>query len=188
MSKFEFSVAIVSVVLALATTELIANWGRLIRRSERLSIDPIYAGWSMLALISALVHWGGLWAYESAAFNSQIELLIILFPALTLALAVAIFSPDAELTLSQREQYLRAVPRAFPLFGLFFVLAAVADYVVMGAGMNIIFVLACSGLVVATGYTKRIQIHVVVLAISWCIIAWFLAGGIGQWYASNMTN
>ena len=66
MSKFEFSIAIVSVVLALATTELITSWGRLIKKSERLNIDLLYASWSLFVLVGAVVHWGGLWAYESA--------------------------------------------------------------------------------------------------------------------------
>ena len=185
MSKFEFSVAIVSVVLALATTELIANWGRLIRRSERLTLDPLYVIWSLLALLAALVHWGGLWAYESAQFSSHMELLIILFPALTLALAVSIFSPDAELALSQREQYFRAAPRAFPLFGLFFILAAVADYVVVGSGMNFLFVLGIAAVISVTGWIKSARAHYVIVLIYCGLIAWFIAGGMRQWYANQ---
>ena len=67
-------------VLALATTELITSWGRLIKKSERLNIDLLYASWSLFVLVGAVVHWGGLWAYESAPFDSQIELFVILLP------------------------------------------------------------------------------------------------------------
>lgn len=186
MSKFEFSIAIVSVVLALATTELITSWGRLIKKSERLNIDLLYASWSLFVLVGAVVHWGGLWAYESAPFDSQIELFVILLPALTIALAVSIFSPDGELALSQREQYLRASPRFFPLIGMAYFLAAIADYIVVGSSMNLLYVIAASLLVSAIGWTQSVRLHVIVLSICWCLAILTVFGGVKQWYNANV--
>ena len=44
-------------------------------------------------------------------------------------------------------------------------LAAIADYIVVGSSMNLLYVIAASLLVSAIGWTQSVRLHVIVLSI-----------------------
>ncbi len=57
MSQFEFFMIIVSVLIAIAISELAGWWGRLIRSDHKASFDPLHLGWTVLTHYT----WAGRW-------------------------------------------------------------------------------------------------------------------------------
>lgn len=169
--------SIVSVVLAVAATEFLAGWGRYIRSQERIEVHPLYLGWSIALLGSALVHWSGMWAYANIEFNSLRQLMAIVTPGLLLAFSVHLIVPDRDLQIPLAEQYARNAPRAFPVFGLFLAMSPLADLYLLGTtnryiGYGMAAVAMLSGIVAAL--VKSPKLDAALLALVTCYIIWAL--------------
>jgi hypothetical protein len=96
VSKFEFTVTIVSIVIAFALCELLAGWGRLLRQQPRPRIDPLFAAWSLGILLLAILQWSGLWVYAETPFESTSQLFVLLAPPLLLVPIAFLLSPDPQ--------------------------------------------------------------------------------------------
>lgn len=172
MAKFEFTITIISIVIAFALTELMAGWGRIIRHSPRPRIDWIFAGWSAGILLTAILHWAGLWLYAEHEFESLHDLFALSAPPLLLV-AIAFLlapSPSAGAVLDLRT-YFRDVSRPMLLLlAAFVLLSVVADVVVGNASVLDPFELGALGyalaLVSAAIFNKE-GLQIAVLAVLW---------------------
>lgn len=183
MSKFEFLISIVSVLLAVAATEFLASWGRYIRKQQAVKLPPLYLAWSVAFLGGALVHWSGLWAYEQVEFNSLRQLTAVVFPALLLALSVHLMVPDHDSALSLKEQYARNAPRAFPIYATFIALSPLVDLYLIGSTTSyqnwitaiVAFSAGCAAAIVKSSKFDAVILSIIVAAIIWAL--GFDAGG-----------
>ena len=87
MSKFEFTITIVSIVIAFAISELMAGWDRVLRHQPPAQHDWMFSGWSLGVILAAVLHWSGLWLYENVLFSNLWQLFLLLLPPLILVAA-----------------------------------------------------------------------------------------------------
>lgn len=181
MSKFEFTITIVSIVIAFALCELMAGWGRLLRQRPTPRIDPLFAGWSVGILLLAIAHWSGLWLYVDVSFESLRQLFVLLAPPLLLVPIAFLLSPDpqADRPLDLAAHF-AAVSRPTLLLVAAFSLASLAADVVVGgvslASGEPLATLAWTGLVVAAAISQRRALGIAALAILWLSLLGFVFG------------
>src|SRR5262245_23984908 len=181
MSKFEFTVTIVSIVIAFALSELMAGWGRILRHHPRPRIDWLFTAWSVGVLLLGVLHWSGLWFYTNASFESLTQLFALLAPPLSLVPIAFLLSPDPKADGSlDLGTYFREISRpTFFLLAAFSILSFVADVVVGGASpfsVEAAGSLGFAGLLVAAAVSSNGGLGLVALAILWVSIVGFASG------------
>jgi hypothetical protein len=181
MSKFEFTVTIVSIVIAFALSELMAGWGRVLRHRPRPRIDWLFAAWSVGVLLLGVLHWSGLWLYANASFETLSQLFALLAPPLLLVPLAFLLSPDPQADGSlDLGEYFREVSRpVFSLLAAFSILSFVADVVVGGAtpfSVEAAGLLGFAGLLFAAAVSNSKKLGIVALAVLWISIVGFAFG------------
>lgn len=101
MSEFEYSSVLISIVIALAISELMIGWGRAIRQRHRVRFYSLHTLVSLLALLFMAQFWSGFWEYRTVESWSFFAQVVVLAPALTLALIAFLLTPR----LSEPEDY-----------------------------------------------------------------------------------
>ena len=94
MSKFEFIMMFVSVVVAFAMSELLVGWGRLVRVRERISNPFLMIGWSVWLLAVTNFHYLGFWEYGLVDFRTAAQMLLFLAAPVMLVLVTFVFTPE----------------------------------------------------------------------------------------------
>jgi len=94
LSQFEFSIVLVSIVIAIAISEVLATWGRMIRYRNRIRPYWVHVGWMALVLLFAVQSWWGLWALREWPSWSFFEYVMFLVPYLTLVVLTFLVCPD----------------------------------------------------------------------------------------------
>lgn len=173
MSRFEFNTVLVSIVLAFAISEILTAWGRLIRNRDRVKSPGLFVLASSWILLAIVVHWFGLWAYEQAKFDRILDTVLVLLPALVIALVCFVWVPDipalGELDLD--DHYFESGVWTFPLIGLFLLLGAVADFSVpeVAFATPFWFLAGWALLFLGLAFFRRRAIHIAVLSGSWLL-------------------
>ena len=80
MTLFEFLMAIASVVIAIALTEMFGGWGNLLRTHVRPKVDWLHLGWTILITLYAIQYWVGNWPYRDIEFQSVYQVWFLIFP------------------------------------------------------------------------------------------------------------
>jgi hypothetical protein len=181
MSKFEFTVTIVSIVIAFALSELMAGWGRVLRHHPRPRIDWLFAAWSLGILLLGILHWSGLWLYVNASFESLPQLFALLAPPLLLVPLAFLLSPDPKSDgFLDLGAYFRGISRpTLSLLAAFTILSFVADVVVGGApafGVEAATSLGFAGLLVAAAVSSSGKLGIAALVLLWISIVGFAFG------------
>ena len=94
MSKFEFIMMFVSVVVAFAMAELLMSWGRIIRNRERMQQPWLLAGWSMWLLTIMTYHYLGFWEYQAYDFTRVAPMLLFLAAPIMMVLLTFALTPE----------------------------------------------------------------------------------------------
>lgn len=94
MSKFEFIMMFVSVVVAFAMAELLMSWGRIIRNRQRIKQPWLLAGWSIWLLIIMTYHYLGFWEYQSYDFTRVAPMLLFLAAPIMMVLLTYALMPE----------------------------------------------------------------------------------------------
>ena len=140
MSDFEFLMAIASVVIAIALTEIFGGWGDLLRVQIAPRIDWLHLGWTVVVVLYAIQYWVGIWPYRDAEITRIFQVWFLIIPTLFIVLvAYAItpnVSPDEQLQL--RDYYLSRRGPIFYGMAVFVAMALLADWVIMGVGPGMI--------------------------------------------------
>jgi hypothetical protein len=173
MSRFEFNTVLVAIVLAFAISEILTAWGRLIRNRKCVTSPALFILASSWVLLAIVVHWFGLWAYEQASFDRLLETVLILLPALVIALVCFVWVPDIPTSgsLNLEEHYFEAGSWTLPLIALFMLLGAVADISVPNVSFSTPFwVLALwASIFLALRFSRRRSLHIGVFGASWLL-------------------
>ncbi|MDP3515785.1 MAG: hypothetical protein Q8S94_01340 [Pseudohongiella sp.] len=94
MSKFEFIMMFVSVVVAFAMAELLMSWGRIIRNRQRVQQPWLLAGWSLWLLIIMTYHYLGFWEYQAYDFTRVAPMLLFLAAPIMMVLLTFTLMPE----------------------------------------------------------------------------------------------
>lgn len=134
MSKFEFIMMFISVVVAFAMAELLVGWGKLIRARERISRPGLMAGWSVWLLFIMTYHYLGFWEYSSYDFVRVGPMILVLSAPIMLVLVTFAFTPEIRhfQRLDLEEHYFRNKNWFF--FGVlaFLILSQAGDSLLVG--------------------------------------------------------
>jgi hypothetical protein len=177
MSKFEFIMMFVSVVVAFSLAELMMGWGRLIRGWQQVQRPLFVLGWSFWLLVVITFHYLGFWEYQYGVdLRSVGQMLLGLSAPIVLVLLSFVLTPELRegQPTDLEEHYFRIKDWFFPLVLVFFLLSALADTMlpdfretwvtrIMGPAM-----LAVS--FIPLFFTRRRSVHVAVLAFNLVLI------------------
>ena len=134
MSHFEFFMVLAAVVVAVAMTEIVGGWGRLLRTDAKVEFDWLYLGWTSFVLIASMVYWVGMLPYQSFGFSYMGQVWLLVIPSLFLVLVAFALTPSVPVQgeLCLRDHYLSKRRHVFfSLFG-FILLGWLADVAVTG--------------------------------------------------------
>jgi len=138
MSDFEFLMAIASVVIAIALTEIFGGWGDLLRAKIAPRIDWLHLAWTVVVVLYAIQYWVGIWPYRNVEIRLIFQVWFLIIPTLFIVLvAYAItpnVGPDEELML--RDYYMSRRGPIFIGLAVFVAMAQLADLVILGTGFG----------------------------------------------------
>jgi hypothetical protein len=96
MDHFEYISVAVSILIALALTELIGGWARMLRARARTPPHGLHLGWMVIVFLVLVQFWWVFWEYGSAPEWTFVTFLLVLLPPTTAVFAVALISPTAD--------------------------------------------------------------------------------------------
>ena len=76
MSDFEFTSVVVSILIAFAFSEILASWGRIIKRWPLVKFSGLYFATSAILLLALAGHWLGMSGYRDLPAISPAESLL----------------------------------------------------------------------------------------------------------------
>jgi hypothetical protein len=94
MSQFEFFMIIASVLVAIAITEVVGWWGRLLRTGRVGEVGNINLAWSLLFICNIVLYWSGFWAYVDVDVVNFAQIWMLLLPTLFLVLVAFAITPE----------------------------------------------------------------------------------------------
>ena len=167
MTLFEFLMAIASVVIAIALTEIFAGWGRLLRTHIVPKIDWLHLCWTVVVVLYSIQYWVGIWPYRDIGFTTIFQVWFLIFPTLFIVLVSYAITPDIKPDDDQdlREYYMA---RRGPIFlGLtaFVTMAQIADVVILGTGFSPIGT-GLIAILLIPAFTTNIWAHSAVMLIN----------------------
>lgn len=129
MSKFEFIMMFVSVVVAFAMAELLMGWGKLIRYRHRVKRPWLLAGWSVWLLVIMTYHYLGFWEYQVYDFVKVGPMVLFLSAPIMLVLLTFVLTPEVRYyqELDLEKHYFRIKNWFFGMVILFLLLARASD-------------------------------------------------------------
>ena len=134
MSRFEFNLVLVSIMLAFAATEQLAVWGRVLRTPARYGFSWPYLLSSLWVLLAIVMHWVMFWAYSDVDINQARYVLLLIVPSLVLALCSFALAPDPDTREPILENHWNeSSGRLMLLFGTFPATACAVDIMLPGA-------------------------------------------------------
>jgi hypothetical protein len=134
MTLFEFLMVIAGVVVAIAMTEIVSGWGRMIRASANVEFDWLHLGWSLTVLFNAMIYWLGIWPYSEVQFRYVAQTWFLVIPTLFLVLVAYALMPDIHQIRgrSLRDYFIANRRNFFASYILYQVFAQLADLVIGG--------------------------------------------------------
>ena len=173
MSHFEFFMVLAAVVVAVAMTEIVGGWGRLLRSSAEIKLDWLYLGWTLFVLLASMIYWVGMLPYESFQFAYLGHVWLLVIP--TLFLVLVSFALSAEVPsdgdLRLRDHYLSKRRHIF--FGLigFIITGWLADFFITGylSFREILYPALMVIIFLSLALTARIWIHSALLVLTLAI-------------------
>jgi len=164
--------ALASVVIAIALTEIFAGWGRLLRTHIVPHIDWLHLGWTLVIVLYAIQY-----------FTRFYLLFFLFFPTLFIGPASYAITPDIDpyTNLDRRDYYLSRRAPIFIGLAAFLATAQLADVIILNISLSwFSFALVLIGLLPA--FTKQISIHSAVMVFNLFIV---LSNGFGLNPTSN---
>ncbi len=176
MTLFEFLMAIASVVIAIALTEMFGGWGKLLRTHVRPKIDWLHLGWTILITLYAIQYWVGIWPYRDIEFHSVYQVWFLIFPTLFIVLVAFAITPvvGSDENPDLREYYMSRRGPIFFGMAIFVTMAQIADWVILGTPMGAIgvsFIL----ILLIPALTQNIWVHTAVFIFN----LWYLTATAG---------
>ncbi|WP_237133462.1 hypothetical protein [Pseudohongiella sp. O18] len=129
MSKFEFIMMFVSVVVAFAMAELLMGWGKLIRARRRVTRPGLLAGWSVWLLFIMTYHYMGFWEYQAYNFTKVTPMLLFLAAPIMMVLLTFVLTPEIRFnqSIDLEKHYFETKNWFFIMVIIFLILARASD-------------------------------------------------------------
>jgi hypothetical protein len=129
VSKFEFIMMFVSVVVAFAMAELLMGWGKLIRARRRVSRPGLLAGWSVWLLFIMTYHYMGFWEYQAYNFTKVTPMLLFLAAPIMMVLLTFVLTPEIRFnqSIDLEKHYFETKNWFFVMVIIFLILARASD-------------------------------------------------------------
>jgi len=129
LSKFEFIMMFVSVVVAFAMAELLMGWGRIIRARHRISHPWLLAGWSFWLLIIITYHYLGFWEYQAYNFTKVAPMVLFLAAPVMMVLLTFVLTPELRYyqKMDLEEHFFQTKNWFFCMVIIFLILARASD-------------------------------------------------------------
>ncbi len=183
MTLFEFLMALASVVIAIALTEIFAGWGRLLRSHIAPRIDWLHLGWTLVIVLYSIQYWVGIWPYRDVHFTIIYQVWFLIFPTLFIVLVSYAITPDVDpdTSLDLRDYYMSRRGPIFFGLAAFILTAQLADTIILNFGFNWIG-LSLVAIAVLPALTKHISIHTAVMVFN---LIFVLINGFGLAPGSN---
>ena len=93
MSQFEYWVAFLSILLALAVADLMAGLGRIIRERDTVDIYWVPIAWMLLMIGALMQGWFTMWEMSTRPLDSFSDFFLMALPRLLTVLAAFLLSP-----------------------------------------------------------------------------------------------
>jgi hypothetical protein len=162
-------------MLAFAAAELVTAWGRVLREPRRFGFSLPFAMLSLWLLFTLVLHWFGLWAYREVPFDAALHSLLVLLPALVLALLAQVLTPAADLSGPRAlHQHYTSVGRpALVLASLVPVLSGLLDRALPGVlePPPLAFFLISAISLFAVAFVSRIRVQTIVIGLNTAVCA-----------------
>lgn len=168
MSQFEFFMIIVSVLIAIAISELVGWWGRLIRFDGKVNVDPLHLCWTVAVLIISVTYWIGIWPYAEYDIVHVGQVWALILPTLCLILVTYAITPDLVQNGNGGDYMVDKRRSIFLALAVFLMLAVVADWVFVGfvpSGMLPMLLLAGLYLACACSPKRWIQVFALIVTL-----------------------
>lgn len=183
MTLFEFLMALASVVIAIALTEIFAGWGRLLRSHIVPKIDWLHLGWTLVIVLYAIQYWVGIWPYREIQFIVIYQVWFLIFPTLFIVLVSYAITPDVDpdTRLDLRDYYMSRRGPIFIGLAAFILTAQLADTIILEFGFNWIG-LSLVGIALLPALVQKISVHTTVMVFN---LIFVLINGFGYSPGSN---
>lgn len=130
MTEFEYLAVLVSLILGLGITHLLAGVGHMIHRRGQSKPDSVHVLWTAATFWTLILNW---WVFfqsrRFAEWSFELFLIVIVWAVLFFLMAVVLYPPD----LADGEDYGTVFERNRTWFLGFFVSASLADIVLTAA-------------------------------------------------------
>jgi hypothetical protein len=129
LTKFEFIMMFVSVVVAFAMAELLMGWGKIIRARHRVSHPWLLAGWSFWLLIIITYHYLGFWEYQAYNFTKVAPMVLFLAAPIMMVLLTFVLTPELRYSqaIDLEEHYFQTKNWFFGMVIIFLILSRASD-------------------------------------------------------------
>jgi len=171
MTLFEFLMAIASVVIAIALTEIFGGWGHLLRIHIVPKIDWLHLSWTLVVVLYAIQYWVGIWPYRDIEFEFIYQVWFLIFPTLFIVLVSFSITPDVEPDdkFNLREYYMSRRGPIFYGMAAFMGMAQLADLVILGTNFNWIG-LSFIAFMIFPARSTKISIHASVMLLNMILL------------------
>jgi hypothetical protein len=187
MSEFEYLAVLVSLILGLGITHLLAGVGRMIHRRGNYKVDAVHLLWTGAAFWTLVLNW---WVFFQARtfddWSFEVFLIVIVWAVLYFLMAVVLYPPD----IAEGEDYARIFERNRAWFLGLFVASSLVDIALTAVRGDLLdpptylpFVLhlAIAGVLGIVIKSRRFQVflaaYVLGIALIWSLVVRrFLAG------------
>ena len=118
MTLFEFIMVLVSIIIGMSVTELLAGIADTITHKKSRTFSWIHVLLSIGLLIASIQSWWELWEFSGIAEWSFLNLLLILLPPVLLYLIARILNPGREFSGSLNDYYFHTARKIWVLASL----------------------------------------------------------------------
>jgi hypothetical protein len=164
MSQFEFFMIIVSVLIAIAISEIVGWWGRLIRSNKQAEVDYLHLGWTVAILIISVTYWMGIWPYAEYEIVHVGQIWALILPTVCLILLAYAITPGEDYSGEGSAFIFERRRSIFIAMAAMLTLGILADWVFIGfVPPSATPMILLIGLYVACAYTAQPWVQVVAL-------------------------
>ena len=177
MTQFEFVLVFISIVVAFAVSDILANWGEQIRLRHRVRHYALHTAWTALLLFVMMQVWWSLWGLNEEMWTFS-QYLALVFPFLTLALMAYILTPNLDDEEDIKTHYFETSTWFFSLAAVYLSAWAFYSYVIIGTPINepgSPYRLAGIVLMVTLALWRNEKVHLIAVIVAYLLMAAWLA-------------
>ena len=170
MTQFEFISVFVSILVAIAVTEILMGWGKLLRHRGEARVYWVHIVWTLLFLLLMVWDWYTLLHFRPVVAWTYPRFLLVLARPTVAVLAAVVIAPPAEVAGGEandlKEFYYKQAPAFFSLGVLYYVAAFSTFLLLKGLDLTNVLVQGLAGAVVGTlAVARRERTHVILTCV-----------------------